>query len=1510
MSDSPRMISAPRVCPKCGSEIPSDAPGGDCTFCLLQAGIGGQQETVHDLTPGDHEGGLRFGVYEIDCREDGRLYELGRGAMGVTYRATDTTLQRKVALKIIQTDIAERSADARERFMREARAAAALRHENIATVHQFGTRLETGQYFYAMELIEGETLDERVRRAGPLDARNIIEIAQQVTSALATAEKHGLVHRDLKPANLMLVSPDGETSNNKKLVVKIIDFGLAKAIQTETDPKSLTHDRFVGTPAFASPEQFEHSSLDVRSDIYSLGETLWFALTGKTPFSGRTMAEIRRAQKSNVLPIEQLKAAHVPHRLKSLLESMLALEPASRPSTHELATRLKRCSPEECSVRRTRVALVTAALLLFGMSALFVFRPSRTPNAVLNAAPDKSIAVLPFENLSADPENAFFTDGVQDEILNNLAKIADLKVISRTSVMQYKSGVKRNVREIANALGVAHVVEGSVQRAANRVRVSAQLIDAKTDTHLWVERYDRPLGDVFAIQSEIAKAIAGQLQAKFSPAEKAAIEQPPTTNLVAYDRYLRAEKLWALPTTRLPQDMHEIIRLLDQAVAYDPTFLLAYCELARANAYVYHLRVDHSPARLALAEEARNIALRLGPARAEPHLAAAWVAYHCYRDYEKALAEVGIARRGLPNNASVFSLPAYIARRQGRWEDCIRNLERAVELDPRSVWFLNDIAEVNEQLRRFPEAAAAWDRVLAVVPGDPNTRVRRAVVDLDSHAETQPAYEAIQNVVRNDPSAVDAIAAQWLYVALCRRDAVEISSALASLSPEGIIPYNVRLPRSFCEGLAARTRGDADASEKSFAAARVEMEKIVREQSDDSQALCVLGVIDAALGRKEDALREGRWATELLPVTKDGLAGAQVLANLAITYAWAGEKDLAIKQLEELVRIPSPISYGQLHLHPFWDPLRGDPRFEKLVEEAKLPVALSESEPGSHSGRNFAPVPKKSIAVLPFENRSRDPDNAYFADGVQDEILTRLSKIADLKVISRTSTQHYKNAPENLPEIAQQLGVAHVLEGSVQKSGDTVRVNVQLIKAADDSHLWADTFDRKLTDIFSVESEVAKAVADQLRAKLTGQEEQVVAAKPTENTEAYDSYLRGLAFRQKTTTLATFVAAQQHFREAVRLDPKFAHAWAALSMVDSSGYLTTFLQPTVALREEARQAAETAMTLQPNLGEAVFAKGIYHYGCLKDYDTAIRYLEQARQLLPNDSRVPESLAYVTRRRGQWEQSEKYFNEAERLDPRNVHLLEEHALTYSSLRRFPEALRKLDEALNITPDDVDTIAVKAAIAQAQGDLPRASALLAPLHPGADQKQALETQVYQAILERSPAPIIPKLKEVLAKPAPTVGHINAELRFWLGWAQEVAGDYATAQDTWHQARSELKLFLKEQPQNPFLAGDLALVNMALGDKAAAISFAEKGMLLVPIEKDAVDGPCLIDILARVAAGTGQPDRAIITLQKLLSMPAQSPLAESVPLTPALLRLDPMFDPLRNDPRFQKLCEEKQP
>ena len=556
-----------------------------------------------------------------------------------------------------------------------------------------------------------------------------------------------------------------------------------------------------------------------------------------------------------------------------------------------------------------------------------------------------------------------------------------------------------------------------------------------------------------------------------------------------------------------------------------------------------------------------------------------------------------------------------------------------------------------------------------------------------------------------------------------------------------------------------------------------------------------------------------------------------------------------------------------------------------------------------------APLPnEKSIAVLPFENLSEEKSNAYFADGIQDEILTRLSKIADLKVISRTSTQRYKNTSQKVSEIANQLGVANLLEGSVQKTNDQVRVNVQLIRAASDSHLWAETFDRRVTDIFSVESEVAKTIADRLRAKLTGQEEQVIAARPTDNPEAYDAYLRGLAYTLKTgNSPANTLAAQKYLKEAVRLDSKFALAWALLSYVDALGYLTLTLQPTVALREETGQAAETALTLQPNLGEAIMARGYYYYACLKDYDAAVRSFEQARQFLPNSSQIPESLAYVARRQGQWDRSESYFNEAERLDPRNVSLLTQHAQSYMIVRRFSEALRKFDQVLDVIPGDLDTLAQQAGIAQAQGDLQRAAALLAPLHPPADDTGALEIQVYQAILERRPVQMISQLKEILSKPDPALGYNNGELRFWLGWAQEIAGDHSAAQESFRQARGELEPFLKEQPDNYVLIGDLVLVNMGLGDKAAALDLSEQAMRVLPLEKDVVDGPAPIEIFARVAAQVGERDRAIAALEKLLSIPSEGALASRVPLTPALLRLDPMFDPLRNDPRFQKLAAE---
>jgi TolB-like protein len=827
--------------------------------------------------------------------------------------------------------------------MREARAAAALRHENIATVYQFGIREETGQYFYAMELIEGETLEERVHRAGPLDARTTISIAQQVTSALAAAEKHGLVHRDLKPANLMLVEPDEpevvgrdrrarrkRTAQRASSTVKIIDFGVAKALHAQTGPLSLTHERFVGTPAFASPEQFEHSALDVRSDIYSLGETLWFALTGKTPFAGRSVDEIHRAQQSNVIPIEQLKAAHVPSRLGSLLKSMLALEPASRPGTRALAARLQRCSPEARSKRRTRVALAAAAILILGASALLVFQAPRIQqNAPSNPAPDKSIAVLPFENLSRDPDNVYFADGVQDEILTRLASLADLKVINRTSVMQYKSGSARDLRKIGHQLGVARVVEGSVQRAGNRVRVNAQLIDVSTNLALWGQTYDRDLADVFAIQSEIATSIARQLQASLSAREKTAIEQAPTNDVTAFELYARAE---VLSSRDAKANLLEAVNLLNQAVARDPSFFKAYCLLASTHDRLYFFGYDHTPARLALAEAAIEAAFRLHPDAGEAHLARAQNLYQGYLDYDAALAELEVAAKTLPNNASVFELKGFIERRQGKQEEAVRSLERAVDLDPRNSVTLQQIALSYRHLHRFADQKSVLDRALAIEPNNIDIKLERAAVDFYWKADTSPLHQMVDSIRTANPAATRDVAEYWLLYALAERDSAAAKNAvIAAGENPAFTDETVDFSRPFMEGVIARmTKDDAEAR-AAFTAARAEQQKIIQAPESYGPALCVRGLIDAGLGRKEEALREGRRAVELLPVEKDPIFGIAMVKYLAMIAAWVGDKDLACQQLAVASRPPSRITYGDLKLLPFWDPLRGDPRFDKIV---------------------------------------------------------------------------------------------------------------------------------------------------------------------------------------------------------------------------------------------------------------------------------------------------------------------------------------------------------------------------------------------------------------------------------------------------------------------------------------------------------------------------------------------------------------------------------------------------
>ena len=590
--------------------------------------------------------------------------------------------------------------------------------------------------------------------------------------------------------------------------------------------------------------------------------------------------------------------------------------------------------------RRRNIIMLVATGVTISATAGFFLLPRVSAHKI-----DKSIAVLPFENLSEEKTNAFFADGMQDEILTNLSRIGDLRVISRTSVMQYKSGIARNLREIGQQLGVAHVVEGSVQRSGNRVRVNAQLLDVRTDRHLWAQTYDRDLADVFAIQSEIAKTIADQLEAKLSPAEKDAIERAPTSDITAFDLYTLAKNLCltAFGSSTTKANLLQAADLLNQAVARDPSFLEAYCLLAFAHDGVYWVGFDHTPARLAQAESAVQAASRLRPNAGETHLARAQNLYWGYLDYDGALAELEVAAQSLPNHPRVVELKGYIERRQGRWDESNRDLNRAIELDPQNILTLQQTAQNYQGLRLYDDEKSLLARALAFEPNDAVTKVQHAFVELGSKADTRPLHQMIESIRATNPAAIPSIANNWLLCALAERDGTAAENALTAFGESPITfgsAENVLFNHLFVEGVIARITKNEDRARSAFIAARAEQEKIIQAQPNYGPALCVLGLIDAGLGRREEALREGRRAVELLPVEKDQVGGTVMIKYLAMIAAWLGDKDLACEQLAIALRRPSDLSYGQLKLMPFWDPLRGDPQFEKLVEAAKQPVVL------------------------------------------------------------------------------------------------------------------------------------------------------------------------------------------------------------------------------------------------------------------------------------------------------------------------------------------------------------------------------------------------------------------------------------------------------------------------------------------------------------------------------------------------------------------------------------------
>jgi TolB-like protein/tRNA A-37 threonylcarbamoyl transferase component Bud32/Tfp pilus assembly protein PilF len=921
-------------CEHCGAATLLD--NGCCVNCLLKENFEAEVEASAEvferiLAEADvPDTEWRLGNYQI-------LEEIGRGGMGVIYRARQRHSGRIVALKRVLTYHAD-SHETLARFRREAEAAASLDHPNILPVYEV-SETEDRLPFFSMKFAASGNL-----RAAASDLRSqpreCVGLMAKVARAIAYAHAQGILHRDLQPGNVLL------DARGEPLVS---DFGLAKWLDEESDlTRTLTT---FGTPGYIAPEQAEGAQFSPAADVYSLGAILFYLLAGRAPFVGANALSV--IQQAGATPPPKLRSfvPSVDRDLETIVAHCLEGDPKARyQSAAALAEDLERwlearpivARPVRAPARAWRwsrrnpiLAAAVAACLLLATAVVWLLGGKFFAPGI--PAPEKSIAVLPFENLSDNKQDSYFADGVQDEILTDLARIADLKVISRTSVMHYKSPASagRNLREIGRQLGVAHVVEGSVERSGNRVRVNVQLLDARTDRHLWGETYDRDLSDVFAIQSEIAKTIAEQLQAKLSPAEKNAIERPPTNDISAFDLYTRAKNLVVRGTLGSTNrtDFLEAVDLLNEAVARDPSFFDAYCQLAYAHDAIYFAGYDHTPARLALAEAAIQTAFRLRPNASEAHLARALNLYWGYLDYDGALAELEIVRQTQPHNPRVFDWGGTIERRQGRWEESIRDMERSIELDPRNVEILQQIALSFEFLRRYADEKLMLDRVLAILPNDAATKAARALVDLNWQGDPSTLHQTIDSIQARDSAAIPQIVDAWLICALAKHDADAARNAVIAFGENRphLTGDNVPLSRLFLEGIIARMTKDDAKALSVFTAARAEQEKTVQAEPNYGPAVCLLGLIDAGLGRKEEALREGRHAVELLPVEKDAINGPAMIKYLAVMAAWLGDNDLACEQLAAVVRFPNSPSYGQLKLLPFWDPLRGDPRFEKIV---------------------------------------------------------------------------------------------------------------------------------------------------------------------------------------------------------------------------------------------------------------------------------------------------------------------------------------------------------------------------------------------------------------------------------------------------------------------------------------------------------------------------------------------------------------------------------------------------
>ena len=908
-----------RVCAKCGVTVFADSPRGFCSVCLFRSGLGLlDDDGQYGPSPIDME----FGDYEL-------LEEIGRGGQGVVYRARQKSLNRTVALKVIGLGRWSSKPHLR-RFRHEAEAAASLEHPQIVPIHEIGER--DGSCYFSMKFIEGGRLDEVVKRE-PMSARRAAELLAKIARTVQFAHEHRIFHRDIKPGNILL-DKNGEPH--------LTDFGLALLIEQES---TITNSfEVLGTPSYMSPEQaMGHAKeLTPAADVYSLGAVFYHMLTGEPPFAGGTTYETIRMVLESEPRNPRTRNAKIDLDLAIICLKCLEKNPAKRYSTaKELADDLDRWLRHEPIharrigvfnragkwVRRNPVITTLAAVIV----VLAVAVGTMLWRTFGQRLPQSGIAVLPFENLSDNKTDASFVDGLQDDILTKLAKISGLKVISRTSVMQYRG--ERNMRKIADALRVSHLLEGSVRKTGDRIHLNAQLIDARTDTHVWAEQYDRALPDVFAVQTDIAQKVVNRLSAKISGAEKKAIEAKPTQDLQAYETYLRAKQL--LRDIRLPAlydipKVTEAIELLQAAVKRDPNFALAYCLLAEANLDLYW-QEPHAPSLRAQAEKALRAAQRLAPDAGETHFTQALFYYYGNRDYHQALGELEAAMGLLPNSADVFKVAARIDRRLNRWADSIRHFSRALELDPRDSGNFYEVAVSYQILKRYREAEQIADRGIASFPESAAPFwIEKSEAAL-AQGDTVNARKALES----------ASSPNWylLYrISLCERNFAEAERACAGVARDKALSANY--PPSFFRGFIALLQGDTAKAQSFFAEARQTYEAMLRDPGEYPEALGYLATTNAFSGQREDALRQIQRAVELMPMDRDPFAAVELLHQRAVVYARVGERDKAIEQLLAIANLPASPSAGDLRLNPLWDPLRDDPRFLEILTEAAKPIPL------------------------------------------------------------------------------------------------------------------------------------------------------------------------------------------------------------------------------------------------------------------------------------------------------------------------------------------------------------------------------------------------------------------------------------------------------------------------------------------------------------------------------------------------------------------------------------------